>query len=64
MKHNKSLFEKRIDLKCAQVFGGRLAGTHTETSTSTHTNNCTDTKTTIKTDSGSTIQTCTDYTCP
>lgn len=66
MKTNKSIFEKRIDLKSCQVNGGRLAEelTQKESSTSTNTNGCTDTKYTTKSDKGATIKTCTDFDCP
>ncbi|WP_231460244.1 MULTISPECIES: hypothetical protein [unclassified Pedobacter] len=66
MKTNKSLFEKKIDLKSCQINGGRLAeeATQKESSTATSTDNCSDTKYITKTDKGTVIKTCTDFNCP
>lgn len=55
MKNNKHLFEKRIDLKTSQIYGGKLASTYSECSSATHVGTCSDTYTQTRDDNGKTI---------
>ncbi len=52
MKNNKALFAKRIDLKDAQINGGKLARTFSSCSTYTSSNCCSDSVTTMTNDEG------------
>lgn len=55
MKINKGLFAKKIDLKNAQINGGKLARTFSSCSTYTGSSGCRDSVTTMTNDEGTVL---------